>query len=110
MPTIHTDAARCADAILAEIGPKIVLGMPIGIGKANHIANELYRRAVEDRAIRLTIFTGLTLTKPAGDSELERRFAGPLIERLFGGYPDLDYALAQRKGTLPANIRVHEFF
>jgi acyl-CoA hydrolase len=110
MPTIHTDAARCADAILAQVGTDIVLGMPIGIGKANHIANELYARAARDRSIRLTIFTGLTLTRPAGGSELERRFSGPLVERLFGGYPDLDYALALRKGTLPPNIKVHEFF
>jgi acyl-CoA hydrolase len=110
MPTLHTDAALCADAILAEVGSNIVLGMPIGIGKATHIANELYRRAEQDRSIRLTIFTGLTLMKPAGGSELERRFAGPLVERLFGGYPDLDYGLALRKGALPDNIKVHEFF
>jgi acyl-CoA hydrolase len=110
MPSIHQDVARCVDAILAEVGSDVVLGMPIGIGKANHIANELYGRALRDRSLKLTIFTGLTLTKPAGGSELERRFAGPLIERLFAGYPDLDYALAQRKGTLPPNIKVHEFF
>ncbi len=110
MALIHTDVVRCVDAILAEAGPNIVLGLPIGIGKANHIANELYRRAAADRSIRLTIFTGLTLMKPSGGNALAKRFAGPLVERLFGGYPDLDYALAQRRSALPDNIRVHEFF
>ena len=33
-----------------------------------------------------------------------------MIERLFGGYPELAYVDALRAGTLPANIRVIEFF
>ena len=33
-----------------------------------------------------------------------------MIERLFGGYPDLTYAEALHKGALPPNIRVIEFF
>ncbi|MGF1620173.1 MAG: acetyl-CoA hydrolase/transferase C-terminal domain-containing protein [Rhodomicrobiaceae bacterium] len=110
MPAIHKDVSRCADAILAAVGPNIVLGLPIGIGKANHIVNELFARAMKDRSLRLTIFSGLTLVKPSGGNELQKRFAGPLVERLFGGYPDLDYALAQKRGELPANIQVHEFF
>jgi acyl-CoA hydrolase len=57
----------------------------------------------------LRIFTGLTLEKPHPSSELARRFIGPIAERCFGGYPDLGYALAQRRG-LPANVEVDEFF
>ena len=33
-----------------------------------------------------------------------------MIDRLFGGYPDLAYADALRAGALPPNIRVIEFF
>ena len=33
-----------------------------------------------------------------------------MIERLFGGYPDLAYADALRAGALPPNIQVIEFF
>ena len=33
-----------------------------------------------------------------------------MIERLFGGYPDLAYAEPLRSGRLPPNIRVIEFF
>ncbi len=43
-------------------------------------------------------------------NELERRFLGPVAERTMGGYPKLAYAEAQRKGTLPPNIEVNEFF
>ncbi|HEY0301111.1 MAG TPA: acetyl-CoA hydrolase/transferase C-terminal domain-containing protein, partial [Rhizomicrobium sp.] len=34
----------------------------------------------------------------------------PVTERLLGGYPPLAYAVALRKGALPPNIRVDEFF
>ena len=34
--------------------------MPLGLGKANHIANALYSKAVADHSLRLTIFTALT--------------------------------------------------
>src|SRR5215472_2553388 len=94
MPEHHRSADSVADAIIREVGPNIVLGLPLGLGKANHIANALYARAAADPSIKLTIFTALTLEKPGASSELERRFIGPVIERLFGGYPELTYAKA----------------
>ncbi|HSZ73571.1 MAG TPA: hypothetical protein VK779_02035, partial [Rhizomicrobium sp.] len=105
-----SEVERIADAIIREIGPNIVLGLPLGLGKAPHLANALYARAAADRSIRLTIFTALTLEKPRYANDLERRFLEPVIERLFGGYPDLAYAHALRHGTLPPNIEVNEFF
>jgi len=110
MPQYHRSAETIADAILREVGPNIVLGLPLGLGKANHIANALFARAVADRSIKLTIFTALTLEKPRAANELERRFMEPVIERLFGDWPGLDYAKALRSGTLPDNIEVNEFF
>jgi len=41
---------------------------------------------------------------------MERRFIAPVIDRLFGGWPDLDYAAALHKGALPPNVKVTEFF
>jgi acyl-CoA hydrolase len=105
-----TDPALLADAIVAEVGRNIVLGLPLGLGKANHVANALFQRAVKDPSINLRIFTALTLEKPSYKSDLERRFLEPVIERLFGDYPALDYATATRRGTLPANVQVDEFF
>ena len=110
MTRYHQDAASIADAIISEVGREIVLGLPLGLGKANHIANALYARAASDPSIKLTIFTALTLEKPKASNELERRFLEPVIERLFGDWPELAYARALRTGALPANIEVNEFF
>src|SRR6478735_5669846 len=110
MPQHHKSADSVADAIIREVGPNIVLGLPLGLGKANHIANALFARATADRSIKLTIFTALTLEKPKASNELERRFLAPVIERLFGDWPELAYARALRSGTLPDNIEINEFF
>jgi acyl-CoA hydrolase len=104
------DADRLADAIIQSVGKKIVLALPLGLGKANHIANALFARASADASICLDIFTALTLEKPRAQNEIERRFLASLAERLFDGYPSLDYAAAIRTGTLPTNIQVNEFF
>ncbi len=109
-PRNFADPDLMADAIVAEVGHNIVLGLPLGLGKANHVANALFQRAVKDPSINLRIFTALTLEKPFYKSDLERRFLEPVIERLFGAYPALDYATATRRGTLPANVQVDEFF
>jgi acyl-CoA hydrolase len=108
-PAQFDSAERLADAIIARVGKTVVLAMPLGLGKANHVANALFARAVADPSIKLRIFTALTLEKPHPGSELERRFIGPIAERCFGGYPDLAYAAALRRG-LPPNIEVDEFF
>lgn len=105
-----TKADDVAKAIIERLDGKVVLGLPLGLGKANHIANALYARAATDRSISLRIFTALTLTPPEPGSLLEKRFMGPLLERTLGGYPELAYAQAQRRGGLPPNIEVDEFF
>lgn len=96
--------------VIQRIGKKIVLGIPLAAGKANHIANAFYQQAAADKSIDLTICTALTLEKPQGNSDLEKRFMGPFAERVFGDYPDLDYELARMSGTLPDNIKVIEFY
>lgn len=104
------NADAIADKIISDVGKTIVLGLPLGLGKANHIANALFARAVADRSIKLSIYSALTLEKPRPSSELEKRFINPVIDRLFGGYPDLAYAKALHAGALPPNIQVTEFF
>ena len=107
---MSTAAEAIVDELLRELGPRIVLALPLGLGKANHIANAFFRRAAADPSIDLEIFTALTLEVPKPASDLERRFIGPINERLFAGYPELLYAQALHAGTLPANITVTEFF
>ena len=101
MPKQFTDPESIADNIIREVGTDLVVGLPLALGKANHIVNALYARAVADRSIRLTFFSALTLEKPRPSNLLERRFISPVIDRLFGGYPDLAYADALRANQLP---------
>src|SRR5580698_2067392 len=105
-----TDPDALAEHLVRTLGARIVLALPLGLGKANHVANALYTRATQDRSVSLRIFTALSLEKPHCGSELERRFLAPVIERLFGDYPELLYVKALRAGTVPPNIEVNEFF
>jgi hypothetical protein len=109
-PKLFSDPEALAEDIIREVGPHLVVGLPLGLGKANHIINALYARAVADRTVSLTFLSALTLEKPKPANLLERRFIEPVIERLFGAYPDLTYAEAVRRGALPSNVKVIEFF
>ncbi|CAN5742437.1 hypothetical protein BH23GEM11_BH23GEM11_14650 [soil metagenome] len=100
----------CVEDTLQRVGRRVRLGTPLGIGKANHLVNEFYRRAASDPSIELSIHTALSLGRPQASSDLERRFIDPLAERLFGGYPELAWVEPRRQGELPDNIRVQEFY
>jgi acyl-CoA hydrolase len=106
----NSDPVRCAEKIIDSVGHNLVLGIPNGIGKPMLLVNALYRIVEADLRLKLKIFTGLTLVRPDYRSSLERRFIEPLLQRLFSSYPDSLYAGAQRRGSLPRNIEVHEFF
>jgi acyl-CoA hydrolase len=110
MPQMFDDVGEIVEEALRRVGRKVVLALPIGIGKPNLIANEFFRRARADESLDLTIFTALSLRRPQGGSDLERRFIEPLAERLFGDYPPLDFAEAVRANRVPTNVRVIEFF
>jgi acyl-CoA hydrolase len=110
MTTTHEDVGDCVDEILERLGTEIVVGAPLGIGKPNHILNELVERAVENPGIDLEIWSALALSTPEGDSDLERRLVDPIADRLFGGYPTLEYERLLQAGELPDNIEVHKFY
>lgn len=98
------------DALIERVGRKLVLAMPLGIGKPNVWINALYQRAKNDPSIELRIITALSLDRPKGRSLVERRFLDPFVQRVFGDYPDMDYALDARRGKLPPNVMLSEFF
>jgi acyl-CoA hydrolase len=110
VPFRSSDAVRCAEAIVDRAGRDIAMAIPIGVGKPVALVNALYRLAEADKRLRLRIFTGISLVRPPYRTSLERRFVEPLLDRLFGNYPDLDYAMALRAGRLPPNVEVTEFF
>jgi acyl-CoA hydrolase len=100
----------CVDLILERLGKTIVLGTPLGIGKPNALLNALYRRAKADASIRLDLVTALSLNPPTGKSELEERFLAPVRERVWPGYPRLEYLDDLQARRLPPNVRVIEFY
>jgi acyl-CoA hydrolase len=109
-PTLFHDCERCVDAILARVGPRIVLGTPLGIGKPNALLNALYQRVKGDPSLSLDIITALSLNPPVGASELEERFLAPIRARVWGAYPRLAFLDDRSAGALPPNVHVLEFY
>lgn len=110
MQKLFSAPEAIVDEIIRDVGKRLVVGLPLGLGKANHIVNALYARAAADPSISLTLFSALTLEKPRPSGLLESRFGIPVVERLFGGYPELAYVAPLRAGRLPPNVEVLEFF
>jgi hypothetical protein len=110
MPRVFDDVGECVEDTLARVGPRIVLALPLGIGKPNPLVNEFYRRARRDAALSLTIFTALSLRAPRWKGELERRFLEPLVVRLFGADVPLDYLTDLHGAGVPDNVQIIEFF
>ncbi len=108
--TAFSEADKLVDHIIDVVGKEIVLGAPLAIGKSVAFINALYQRAKADPSITLRIETGITLEKPVGKSKLEKNFLKPFVEREFDGVPDIDYIIDLRKGAVPANITISEFF
>ena len=46
MVKVFSDPEAIAEDIIRDVGTKLVVGLPLGLGKANHIANALFARAV----------------------------------------------------------------
>ncbi len=103
--------ASAVDQILARAGPKLIVGLPLGLGKPNHLVNALCARVAVDPALSLILYTALSLDVPQPKPGLESAFAKPFLERQFGAdYPALDYLRQLKSGTLCPRIRVHEFY
>ena len=110
-PKFLDTVEACVAAVLEHAGGDLRVGAPLGLGKPNVLLNALYGHAERHADFRLTLFTALSLERPRAKSDLERRFLGPFLECHFGAdYPDLAYVKALHAGTLPKNVRVHEFY
>ena len=85
-PIYFSEVSQCVDRIVETVGKTIVFGMPLALGKPNHLVNALYRRAKSDPEIRLTILTALSLERPQCSGELEQRFMDPHCETTLGWF------------------------
>src|SRR3546814_14276746 len=72
--TVIDDVEIAVDRIIERVGKRIVLGIPLGLGKPVELTNALYRRAQADPDLKLKIFTALSLAKPVASSDVEREF------------------------------------
>ncbi len=104
------DAKAIVSAIVDKTGGDIRLALPLGLGKPVTLVNALVQAACDDPDISLSIFTALTLERPELESDVQRRFLEPAMDRLFGAYPELLYARLLRDDNLPSNIKISEFF
>ena len=110
-PELIVDVDACVERVLAHGGAELRIALPLGLGKPNVLVNALYARVAAQPARRLTLYTALSLSRPAPKNPLERRFLEPFLARHFGtDYPDLAYVAAQHAAALPPNVRVHEFY
>ncbi|MFH2092155.1 MAG: acetyl-CoA hydrolase/transferase C-terminal domain-containing protein [Pseudomonadota bacterium] len=109
-PIYFNDPDALAEFVIDRMGMDINVGMVLGLGKPNHLANALFKKATRNPALNLKILTAISLELPSWSSELERRFMQPLVERVWEGYVNLDYITAVRKNALPPNVKVSEFF
>ena len=106
-PVRFADLEACVEATLTRVGRKIVLGLPVAIGKPNPLVNAFVRRAVGDSSLDLTIVTALSLRVPRGRNDLERRFLEPFVKRVFGDYPELEYVRLLEERRLPGKHQSH---
>jgi acyl-CoA hydrolase len=104
------EAMRCVEKTIEVVGKKIVLGLPLGLGKPNQLVNAFFEKAKQDPSIQLRIITALSLEKPRPKNEMEAKFLVPFVERIFGDYEELAYTKAIRTNSLPDNIQVSEFY
>lgn len=110
MTTYYKSYEAAAKKVIDRVGKKIIIGVPLGLGKPIGLLNALYRIVSQDKSLDLTIITGLTLARPLITNELEKRFVEPLLQRILGDYEDPLYEKPRLLNQLPANIQVIEFF
>lgn len=103
-------ADRIATEIIERTGGEIRLALPLGLGKPVTLLNALTRAVAKRPDVQLSILTALTLERPEMGQGMARRLLEPAADRLFGAYPQIEYAQMMRDGTLPENIEVSEFF
>lgn len=112
MKTIHaSQAADIIKLVRERLGKRWVIAAPLGLGKPNRLLNALYDEANADPKVEMKLLTALSLARPRPGSDLEQRFLGPLLKRWWGDdYPDLQYLSDLKRGQLPANVELHEFY
>ena len=109
-PVYYEDVERCVDDLVAKVGKKVIMAIPLAVGKPNHLVNAVYRRIKADPSMHFTLITAVTLELPSWSNDLERRFMEPLVARIWGDFPTFDYVADLRKNEIPDNFELVEFY
>jgi acyl-CoA hydrolase len=108
---VFSSIKQAEEYIVSKSGKELRFAIPLGLGKPNQLVNALYDRVKNQKDLKLTFFTALSLDIPQPKSELESRFTGPFFSRHFGDdYPRLHYVQDLKKNQVPDNITLHEFY
>lgn len=110
MSNVLSSVEECVDRIIEAVGPKLIVGAPLGLGKPVQLLNAIYNRVAADPDLSLHIYTALCLEVPRPGSHIEQGLAGPIMERLFGDYEELAFMQAVHGDGLPANIELSELY
>lgn len=104
------DVEVLVDEIISRRGRALSVALPIGIGKAVFVVNELMRCAMLGELERLTFFTVLSFGVLAPDEDLARRLMELIQRRFYEDALDLAYVCFREMGELLEHVQVHEFY
>lgn len=104
------DIEDCVDRIIRRVGNDLRVAMPLGLGKPVELIDAIYRRASADPSIKLTVLTALSLERPREKDGVRARLLNPVFDRLYSRYSEPLYLQDERKGQVPANIKLCEFY
>lgn len=108
---VFSSIKQAEEFIVSKSGKELRFAIPLGLGKPNQLVNALYDRVKNQKELKLTFFTALSLDIPQPKTDLEGRFTGPFFSRHFGDdYPRLHYVEDLKKNQVPDNITLHEFY
>jgi hypothetical protein len=110
MVKIFDNAENAVDALIQKVGKKLVIVMPVALGKPNHYINTIFDRAEKDSSLDVTFISALVPEKPKWGSDLERRMLEPMHERLWSKWPVVKYFEAIRQKNLPPNVHVFDMY
>ncbi|UYL07253.1 acetyl-CoA hydrolase [Bdellovibrio sp. SKB1291214] len=108
---VFSSIKQAEEYIVSKFGNELRFAIPLGLGKPNQLVNALYDRVKNQKNLKLTFFTALSLDIPQPKTELEARFTGPFFSKHFGdNYPRLHYVEDLQNNQVPENISLHEFY
>jgi acyl-CoA hydrolase len=104
------DLEAAVDAILERTGERVMCATPLGLGKPVPLLNSLYARVKADSGKRLSISRRFRWTSRGRAASSSAAFWNRICAARSPASPELDYLRDLRRGGLPSNIELIEFY